>query len=92
VRVNELEAHRETLIRQREELTSELAQLAIDREGAEGAELRAALEPLEREVAELTQEAEALAGRVSELEVELVPLRRETKAASAHLRDLWRQR
>ena len=90
--MNELETHRDTLLRQREELTAELTQLGLDREGPEGADLRAALEPLEREVAELAQEAEALGGRVAELEVELVALRRETEGASAHLRDLWRQR
>lgn len=90
--MNELEQHRDTLLRQRDELTAALARLGVEREGAEGADLRAALEPLEREVAELAQEAEALTGRVAELEVELVTLRRETKGASAHLRDLWRQR
>lgn len=86
--MNELEQHRAKLLQQRGELRVELERLTAERGGEEAADLRAALEPLEREVAELTRRAEGLSDRAKELLLDVEPLRVEARAAKAHLKDL----
>lgn len=86
--MNELETHRDALKQELEQLEATLAHQARSLGGDEARALRAELAHLEEEVRELTEVSERLDGRIVELDMELEPLREETRRAVAYLADL----
>lgn len=86
--MNELETHRDALKQELEQLEATLAHQARSLGGDEARALRAELARLEEEVRALREAAEHLDERILELDMELAPLREETRRAVAYLEGL----